>query len=496
MKRAFSRKNVWERSPRPLKAVLAPVLRAVPVAWVLGRRFRSQLRFVRAAQWWSTDEARAHQLVELRRILTLAYERTPYYRSTFDAVGFTPTDLLDVDDVRRLPTIDRRTLRDHLLEMCAVAPSAANVDYTSTGGTGGEPLAFYIDAARSAIEYAYLVSSWGRAGFRLEMPLAAFRGRRVIESRDGLHHDYDPLLRQHHYSVFHMTDANLRRYLGHLAGIGPCFLHVYPSSATALARFLDGSDLAPPPNVQGLIAESENVYPDQRRLVERVFRHRLFSCYGQTEKVVAAAECEHTTDYHVWPTYGFFELLDDVGRPVTTPGQRGEIVGTGFINTAVPFVRYRTGDFATYVGERCGGCGRSQPIIRDIRGHRIQEVLVAADGGLITWTSLNVHDDSYAHILRFQLLQDTPGVARLRVIPAPGFTKEIGGRLLRTLAAKLDGRLRLELEIVQSLPVTALGKAIYVDQRIPGAAAAAREVELIPDTLASPLTEPGPIVNS
>jgi phenylacetate-CoA ligase len=468
MKLALSAKNAWEHLPQSSKAVLGPLIGALPLPWLLGRRFRSNLRFVEAAQWWSADETRAHQLIQLRRIIRLAYERTSYYRRTFDAVGFTPADLDDVQDLRQLPTIDRSTLREHLTEMCTLSPTAARVDYTATGGTGGEPLAFYIDAGRSAVEYAYLVSSWCRAGFIIGMPLAVFRGRRVPKAPKGFRHEYDPLLRLHYYSTFHMTDADLRCYLRDLRDIGPCFLHVYPSSATALARFLQGAGLEPPPNVHGLIAESENVYPDQRRLVEAIFGHRLFSCYGLTEKVVAAAECEHTTDYHVWPTYGFFELLDEAGQPVTTPGQRGEIVGTGFINEVVPFVRYRTGDFATYVGERCSACGRAQPIITDIRGHRIQEVLVAADGGLITWTSLNVHDDSYARILRFQFRQDTPGRARLRLLPAPGFAERDGDHLLRTLNAKLDGRLRLELDVVESLPTTGLGKAIYVDQRIPG----------------------------
>jgi len=57
-----------------------------------------------------------------------------------------PADLRDPEDLQRLPLIDRSTLRDHLDEMCTVAPTASHVDYTATGGTGGEPLAFYIDA--------------------------------------------------------------------------------------------------------------------------------------------------------------------------------------------------------------------------------------------------------------------------------------------------------------------------------------------------------------
>jgi phenylacetate-CoA ligase len=225
--------------------------------------------------------------------------------------------------------------------------------------------------------------------------------------------------------------------------------------------------LQAPVNVAGIIAESEILYPDQRELVEKTFGVRCFSCYGHSEKVVLAAECERTTDYHVYPTYGYFELLDPQGRPVTTPGQRGEIVGTGFINSVMPFIRYRTGDHAAFVAHRCDACGREHPIIRDIRGHRVQEVLIASNGSEIPWTALVMHDDTFDHVRQFQFRQDTPGRAVLRVIPADGFGDADPRRILANLARKLDGRVELSVEVTDSIAVTARGKAVYVDQRIP-----------------------------
>jgi phenylacetate-CoA ligase len=201
-------------------------------------------------------------------------------------------------------------------------------------------------------------------------------------------------------------------------------------------------------------------------MVEEVFRCRYFSCYGHTEKLVLAAECEHSHDYHVWPTYGYFELLDDKGSPVTTQGESGEIVGTGFINTVMPFIRYRTGDWATYVSDRCQACGREHIIIRDIRGHRTQEVLIAADGSEISWTALNMHDDTFINVRQFQFMQEKPGHAVLRIVPADGFGEGDADRICRNLGRKLDGRLTFTIELVEAIPLSIRGKAIYVDQRI------------------------------
>lgn len=468
MKLALSRKNVWDRLPRACKAAVAPVIAAVPVEHLLGTRFRRQLTLARAAEWWSADQARAYQLSELQRICGLAYQRTPYYRRLFDEAGLHPDSIRSVEDLRRFPTIDRHTLAEHLGEMCAVSPGSPRVDYVSTGGTGGMPLRFYIGADRSQIEYAYLVAGWRRAGFALGMSLAVLRGGVVPARRNGMRHEYDALLRRHLYSSFHMSEAQMHRYLEHLRGIGPCFLHVYPSTGSTLARFIRRAELDPPSNIRGVLCESEVLYPAQRRLIEETFQCRCFSSYGLTEKVALGAQCEYGREYHVWPTYSFVELLDEQGRSVTISGQRGEIVGTGFINTVVPFIRYRTGDYATYVADACQACGRAHMLLGEIRGHRVQEFLVAADGSEISWAALNMHDDTFEQVHRFQFYQSTPGRAILRIVPAPGFTNADRRRVQAHLGVKFDGRLIFAIETVDTIPFSRSGKAIYVDQRISG----------------------------
>ncbi len=350
--------------------------------------------------------------------------------------------------------------------MLSVPPGHPLSDYCSTGGTDGKPLSFYMNADRSPTEYGYLVASWERTGYKLGMPMAVLRGRTVLADRNGLRHEYDPILQHHYYSSFHMSDKNMVRYLEHVATIGPCFMHVYPSTIAALARFVLRSRINVPSNLQSIIAESEIVYPGQRQMVEEVFGCHYFSCYGQSEKVVLAAGCEKSDDYHIWPTYGYFELLNDDGNPVTTPGQRGEIVGTGFINTVMPFIRYRTGDWATYVSDRCQACGREHTVIRNIRGHRIQEVLIAADGSEIPWAALNMHDDTFIHVRQFQFFQETPGQAVLRIVPTDGFGEDDAERIHRNLGRKLNDLLTFTIELTEVIPLSARGKAIYVDQQI------------------------------
>ena len=466
MKKALSRKNIWSSTPRFLKSSLGRVLGTIPPRWLLGKRYREQCSFVRKAQWWSQDRIKEYQYQQLKAIITLAYTETIFYRNLFNSCGFHPGDFKSLDDIGYLPTIDRHMIPDDLQCMCTKSIQCLDIDFGTTGGKSGIPLRLYFDANRSSVEYAYLTTSWERIDYKVTLPMAVIRGKSIRSDRDGLWYDYDPILRHHYYSSFHMSDENMKRYLEHIATIGPCYLHVYPSTIVALARCVLRLKLPVPRNIKGAIAESEIVYPEQREMIEHVFGVRLLSCYGQTEKVVLAAGCEHANDYHVWPTYGYFELLDEEGNQVTTPGRRGEIVGTGFINTMMPFIRYRTGDWATYVGERCTGCGREHVVIRDIRGHRTQEILIAADGSEISWTALNMHDDTFINVRQFQFVQDTPGEAVLSMVPADGFNGSDTERIKRNIGRKLNGQLTFTIKLVDAIPLTPRGKTVYVDQRI------------------------------
>ncbi len=449
--------------PDSLKRGVGSVLGAIPSQYLLGGQFRRNLAFIHESDRWSDDRIRDHQFQQLQRVLISAYQNTSYYHATFDSAGFHPNDFREPEDIRRLPTIDKNTVQGHLNEMCAVSPDRGGVDLVSTGGSSGQTLQFYIDAGRSAIEYAYLVAGWMRVGYRLELPQVILRGAIVNENRQGLRHFYDAVLRRHYYSNFHTSEEDIRRYLDHIATVGPCYFHGYPSSAVRLARFLEVHNEGAPANIRGVLCGSENVYPEDRALVEKAFGVRYYSWYGHSEKLVLASECEHTNDYHVHPTYGYFELLDECGDPVTEPGQVGEIVGTGFINTIVPFVRYRTGDHATYVGHGCKACGRRHPIVSgSVEGRFSSEVLVATDGSSISLTTFNVHDDTFENVVGYQFFQSAPGRAELRILPARSLSEGELAHILEGATRRLQGQIDVKIRVVDELQKTKRGKQLRV----------------------------------
>lgn len=466
VKRAFSRKNLWENLPQGLKSTVGRVAGLLPPAFLLGRDFRQWYRFAQAADGWSAEQVRQYQLDEVRKICALAVDQSRFYKRVFSESGFSPDRLQSLEDLDRLPLIDKHTIVEHQADMLCCSPDAPGVDYVATGGSSGEPTQFLISANRSAPEFAHLAGSWSRTGYGISSTMASLRGQIIPPDRNGLHHYYDPLLRRHNYSNFYMTDDAMDRYFRHIETIGDCYLHTYPSSINMLVRYLKRSGRVPPANIKALLIGSENVYVEDRAVAEEVFGVRYYSWYGHSEKLVFAAECEHDSRYHVSPTYGYCELVDDDGNRVTTPGQTGEIVGTGFINRVMPFIRYRTGDYARLVGDHCSACGRNFMLIDEVKGHNVLEMLVAKDHSLIPWAACNVHDDTFAEVLRFQFVQHEPGKATVRVIAACAGREINKDRIADNMNQRLQGRIRFDIEVVSEIPLTTHGKSVFVDQRL------------------------------
>ncbi|GHV18307.1 hypothetical protein AGMMS49938_19220 [Fibrobacterales bacterium] len=84
----------------------------------------------------------ALQLELLQKHLALAYAKSPYYKSSFDAAGVKPSDLKHLEDLRKFPFIDKKTERDRQIavpdlgDMLAVSEEDIVFVSASSGSTG------------------------------------------------------------------------------------------------------------------------------------------------------------------------------------------------------------------------------------------------------------------------------------------------------------------------------------------------------------------------
>jgi len=406
---------------------------------------------------------------QLKKLLNHAYENVPYYRKVFDKRGLKPKDIQDFDDLKKLPYLTKDIVRENLPDLIANNYPKWKLQYVITSGSTGTPLRFYYERGLSeAKEKAFTLMQWNRVGFKMGDRCLVLRSNVVESASRGKFWKYDPINKNLILSPYHMTDKTLPKYVQKIREFQPDFIQVYPSVITILARFMKKNSIEPFYSVKALLCGSENLYPWQRQLLEEVFRCRVYSWYGHAEQAVLAGECEKSTYYHLFPEYGIAELIGNDGRTVIKEDGMGEIVATGLDNFICPLVRYRTMDLGIYTAERCK-CGRAYPLLKRVEG-RLQELIVANDRTLITVgpALFSIHDMEWTKIKQIQFLQKIPGELVIKVVKDSSYSDpEIEAYVLRLFKARLEGRCKLTVRVVDYIPRTKSGKYRLLIQKLP-----------------------------
>lgn len=408
------------------------------------------LDLLEKSEHWTLSQIADYQLSQVRRMVDYAYQNSSGYRELYRQHGVAPDSIRTIEDIRKLPFVEKELIRDRLEEFSVPLEGRY---YVTTGGSTGVPCGMYRDPVSFARELASKAHQYHRVGWIEGTRQIVFRGLN-IDTPD--HMQFVSEFNELRCSSYHFGTASMEQYRQRALEYAPEWIRCYPSSGYVFARFL-GETGRSLPRLKGILCSSEHLYDFQKELMQQVFGTRIFSHYGHYEMAVLAGFCEYQDTYHVLPQYGYAELIDREGRPVTQPGRVGEIVGTSFIMHATPFIRYRTQDLARLRGWGCSACGRPYQVWERIEG-RLQELIVTRSGRYISTSMLNMHDRFNDCFKQFQFHQREPGKLTFRYIPKETLPEHALAQLSASLVEKLQDDVDLEMVAVDSIPLTPRGK--------------------------------------
>lgn len=401
----------------------------------------------------ATEQKDFDNLSLLLSSVNRALREVPYYRDHYDR-----NEILTVEEFENtIETIDKDTVLQHFSAFLDPQIDTSKYEHGTTGGTSGKPMQLIAPRDRYVVELATMHSLWACAGFNFDV-------RGVIRNhRLGAKETYrvNPITREFIFDGFRLTDNYFETVYNVCKKENIRYLHCYPSTAYEFGLFLQRKELDPS-IFKAFLSGSENVFQYQVDLLENELGIRFYNWYGHSEKLVLGGYCQFNRLYHIEPTYGYFELLDDVGRPIREPGGWGEIVGTSFHNPGMPLIRYRTGDYAELFGFECPDCGRRMPLLKKIHGRWNGERVYRADGSFVSITALNLHSDIYRHINGIQYLQEAKGHLRVLVVKADSYQQDHEQQLLRHFQERLNGGTAIEIEYVSRLQRKPNGKFVQL----------------------------------
>lgn len=406
------------------------------------------------SQWWSPERQVQHQAAALRSLMQHAWETCPYYRETWQELGLFPHRLHSPDDLRAWPLITRETIRTHRTQMRTTAP--CQLMSKSTGGSSGEPLHFDLSSDSNDRRTAMMFRGYGWAGGEPgSKQLYVWGGPLSTVStwkrwKMQLHAKIE---RHHVINCFEFTPERMKAHFEALNRYRAEVIVAYTNPLYEFARFMDENKLTPA-SPQSIIVGAEKLHDFQRELLQRVFRAPVYETYGSREFMLIGAECNRHTGLHLSQENLLVEILDDNGQP-TPAGEEGNIVITDLFNYGMPFIRYVNGDRAVAGFSECT-CGRSLPLLSKVTGRKL-DTLETPDGRKVPGEFFPHLIKEFPAVRRFQVVQDCRERILLKLV-APAFSETDRDRLLRAVRECAGTVVKLDLSLVEEIPLTGAGK--------------------------------------
>lgn len=314
------------------------------------------------------------QLEGIQKTVLDVYEHIPFYKKSFDEAGFDPRSVKSLDDVARIPFVQKQDLRDaYPYGMLAVPLKDVREIHMSSGTTGIATVGAYTE---------HDLKIWGEC-FSRAVDYAHGDENDVMQICYG-YGLFTGGLGAHYGSIsagcatIPISAGNTERQIRILREMGPTILACTPSYAmhiadTAIEMGLDPArDFSLRAGIHGAEPFSDNF----RRDLERKLGYRVLDIYGLTETMGpgVAIECWEQQGLHIAEDHFYPEIINPETGEVLPDGEWGELVITTLDREASPVVRYRTRDITRIIPGECP-CGRTHRRIDRIHG-RTDDMLI------------------------------------------------------------------------------------------------------------------------
>ncbi len=325
---------------------------------------------------------RALQLERLRHVVARAAERSAAYRELLRAARVAPDDLGTLADLRRLPFLDKTTLRDTYPDGLRTCGLESIIEVHSTSGTTGKPTPIWATQAD--------MDAWALRNAR-SLWMIGLRPGDLLQNCFGYGLPTSVGLQYGAQRAgIGVVPAGIGRHellIDLIVDLGVTAICTTPSYGLFLADKARerGVDLGRDSRLRVGLFGAEPWPEAGRERLARAMGVDAFNEYGMGEFLGPgmACECPEKDGMHVWSDHLLVECVDpDTLEPVED-GAPGELVWTTLTSEAMAMIRFRSRDISSLTWAPCR-CGRTHPRIGRVTGRSDDAVSI---GGLIVFPS-------------------------------------------------------------------------------------------------------------
>lgn len=301
------------------------------------------------------DSFEAGRVENLKKTVRHAMDNSGLYRSKFEKAGVNPEDIKNLDDLRRLPLLDKEDLKaDYPLALKCVDDEQIVRIHGSSGTTGKRKILCYtqkdIDVWADMFARCYELAGLTRqdrvhiaVGYGLWTAGAGFQ---LGCERFGA-------------MAVPLGPVNTDMHIEMLVDMQSTVFCSTASMALLMAEEIKKRDLFGKINLKKIILGAERHGRAMRKRIQELTGvEEIYDIYGMTEAYGPGTglDCSCHEGIHFWDDLFVYEIIDPVTLEPVPAGTEGELVITSLKKEATPLIRYRTHDITRKIpGEcRCG----------------------------------------------------------------------------------------------------------------------------------------------
>lgn len=252
-----------------------------------------------------------------------AYKYSEFYKNLYREHGIRVSDIKDLTDITKLPTIDRNLIKHDVNKIYN------GFDFLKvkglTSGTSGTPLTVYRTPFNIAAEQGYIRHYRSQFGYTFGQPLLSIRG--VLGK--AVTHEYFKKANILYISSPNINPGTIEFYHKLIKEFKPVAIEAFPSYLYKIVLELEKKNLQL--TIPNAFTSSETLYGFQREKIEPYLGTKIHDWYGNVERTIGIAQDANDV-YTPLPLYSINEFQQD------------KVITTGLINRSFPLIRYAVDD--------------------------------------------------------------------------------------------------------------------------------------------------------
>jgi phenylacetate-CoA ligase len=431
-----SSSRLLNKSPLILKRFYYKI---VPFRNRYGNTFYETYRFLQNSLEWDRKKLAEFQFEKLKETISNAYNNVPYYHRLFIDHGINP-NISSLDDIKKIPYLTKSDVRSNYMDLISKKYEKQLVTFKTSGSTGEK---FQFEGTDSLFkkEAAFVLRAYNMHGSELYDELSIWIRRYSPKPGDPIFkNDYE--LNRVYLSPFNLSLNTIIDYVDYINRSKAKLIVTYPSLANFMALLMEEKKLHFD-YVEVIHCASEMVLDEWRVNVFRILGIKMKAHYGMMEKVSFFSNTLESDNYAESLEYGYTEIIE------------GEVVGTGFLNKAMPFIRYKPGDLA--VRNEKVEYYKSLPYsVSDFIG-RSTDMIYTIDGRRLSGVNFFTMMYKIPGVQMFQIIQKTLRDIEINVIPSKYFGLETYSQITLGIVERV-GECNIKINRISELMRSPSGK--------------------------------------